>query len=41
MAGRGGRPDTSSARTLFIINHIELALVVLIVFVAGFMARGY
>ncbi len=41
VAGRGGRPDTSSARTLFIINHVELALVVLIVFVAAFMARGF
>ena len=40
-AGRGGRPDTSAARTLYVINHIEMALVVVIVFVASFMARGF
>ena len=38
---RGVRPDTSRARALYHINHIELALVVLIVFVASFMARGF
>ena len=37
----GGLPDTSSARTLFVVNHIQLALVVVMVFVASFMARGY
>jgi putative membrane protein len=39
--GRGLWPDTSGARALYLINHIELALVVLIVFVASFMARGF
>jgi putative membrane protein len=39
--GRGGRPDTSAARALYVINHIEMALVVVIVFVASFMARGF
>jgi putative membrane protein len=37
----GGVPDTSSARALYTLNHIELALVVVIVFVASFMARGF
>ena len=38
---RGGTPDTSAARALFHLNHVELALIVLIVFVASFMARGF
>jgi putative membrane protein len=38
---RGGAPDTSAARALFLVNHVQLALVVVIVFVATFMARGY
>jgi putative membrane protein len=38
---RGGVPDTSAARALFHVNHLELALVVVIVFVASFMARGF
>jgi putative membrane protein len=37
----GGTPDTSGARALYTVNHIELALVVVIVFVASFMARGF
>jgi putative membrane protein len=37
----GGTPDTSAARTLYHLNHVELALVVVIVFVASFMARGF
>ena len=37
---RGGQPDTTRARELYLVNHIEVALVVLIVFVASFMARG-
>ena len=42
IAERAGRkPDTSSARALYVISHIEMALVVLIVFVASFMARGF
>lgn len=40
-AGGGGTPDTSAARALFHLNHVELALVVVIVFVASFMARGF
>ena len=39
--GRGATPDTSAARPLFHVNHVELALLVVIVFVAAFMARGY
>jgi putative membrane protein len=39
--GRGLWPDTSPARALYRVNHIELALVVLIVFVASFMGRGF
>ncbi len=38
---RGGVPDTSAARRLYLVNHVQLALAVLIVFVAGFMARGF
>jgi putative membrane protein len=38
---QNGRPDTTNARTLYLINHIQMALVVLMVFVAAFMARGF
>jgi putative membrane protein len=38
---RGRPPDTSRARTFYAINHAQLALVVVIVFVASFMARGF
>ena len=38
---RGGRPDTSAARGLYLVNHVEMALVMLMVFVAAFMARGF
>ena len=38
---RGSTPDTSLARALYRLNHVELALVVVIVFVASFMARGF
>jgi putative membrane protein len=41
QVGRGQTPDTASARTLYTISHIELALVVLMAFVAAFMARGF
>jgi putative membrane protein len=37
----GGTPDTSGARALYTLNHVELTLVVVIVFVASFMARGF
>jgi putative membrane protein len=40
-AGRGQTPDTSRARALYLVNHIEMALVVVIVFVAAFMSRGF
>ena len=39
--GRGRVPDISSSRALYIVTHIEMALVVLIVLVAAFMARGF
>jgi putative membrane protein len=39
--GRGQAPDTGGARRLYTLNHLELALVVVIVFVAAFMARGF
>jgi putative membrane protein len=39
--GRGQKPDVSSARTLYVMNHVEMALVGVIVFVASFMARGF
>ena len=32
--------DSSGARTLYTLNHIELAIVVVMVFVASLMARG-
>jgi putative membrane protein len=38
---RGAMPDTSVARGLYLVNHVEMALVVLMVFVAAFMARGF
>ena len=38
---RGQTPDTSRARALYVVTHIEMALVVIIVFVATFMARGF
>jgi putative membrane protein len=40
LLGRGQTVDTSPARTLYTLNHIELALVVVMVFVASLMARG-
>lgn len=39
--GRGQAPDTSRARSFYVLNHIEMGLVVVIVFVASFMARGF
>lgn len=39
--GRGLAPDTSRARLFHALNHAEMALVVVIVFVASFMARGF
>ena len=38
---RGRSPDTSGARSLYLVNHVEMGLIVLMVFVAAFMARGF
>jgi putative membrane protein len=38
---RGGVPDVARARALYAITHVEMVLVVVIVFVAAFMARGF
>lgn len=38
---RGGLPDTTIAPRLYTLNHLEVALVVVIVFTAAFMARGF
>lgn len=38
---RGQPPDTSRVRALYVVNHLELVLVVVMVFVASFMARGF
>jgi putative membrane protein len=38
---RGRTPDTSRARALYVVTHAEMALIVVIVFVASFMARGF
>ena len=38
--GRDQLPDTSRAGALYLVNHIEMGLVVVMVFVASFMARG-
>lgn len=38
---RRGQPiDASPARALYVLNHVELAIVVVMVFVASLMARG-
>jgi putative membrane protein len=37
---RGSRVDTSQAPALFQVNHIQLGLAVVMVFVASAMARG-
>ncbi|HYB69968.1 MAG TPA: DUF2214 family protein [Candidatus Bathyarchaeia archaeon] len=39
--GRGQAVDTSSARALYVHDHIQMVLVVAMVFVASFMARGF
>lgn len=38
---RGGAPNTSAAGSLYQVNHLQMVLVVVIVFVAAFMARGF
>jgi putative membrane protein len=40
QVARGQAPDTSAARALYALTHAEMALVVAMVFVAAFMARG-
>lgn len=37
---RGQAPDTSRARTFYVLNHAEMGIVVVMVFVASLMARG-
>jgi putative membrane protein len=37
---RGQAPDTSRARTFYVLNHVEMGIVVVMVFVASLMARG-
>jgi putative membrane protein len=37
---RGRIPDTTNARRLYLINHAQMGLVILMVFAASFMARG-
>jgi putative membrane protein len=39
--GRGESPDLSAAPLYRTLSHVEMGLVVVIVFVAGFMARGF
>jgi putative membrane protein len=39
--GRGGKIDTSLAGRLYTINQLQVGIVVLMVFVASFMARGF
>ena len=38
---RGEAPDTSRARAFYAVNHIQMTLLVMIVLVAAFMARGF
>lgn len=37
----GRRPDTSHARTLYTVTHVEMVLAVVMVFVAALMARSF
>lgn len=37
---RGQAPDTSRARTFYVLNHVEMGIVVVMVFVASLTARG-
>jgi len=38
---RGALPDTTAARRFYAISHVQMALVIAIVFVAAFLARGF
>lgn len=40
-ARRRGAPPAGRLGALYVVNHVELALLVLIVFAAAFMARGF
>jgi putative membrane protein len=37
---RGQAPDISRARVFYVLNHVEMGIVVVMVFVASLMARG-
>ena len=37
---RGGTPNTASACRLYVVNQLQVGLVVAMVFTASFMARG-
>jgi len=39
-AAAGGRTRQPPG-TLYVINHVEMAIAIIIVFVASFMARGF
>jgi putative membrane protein len=41
LVRRGQTPDTSAAPILYRLTHAQMALVIVIVFVASFMARGF
>ena len=41
VRGRGQMPDVSRARTLYVITHAQMAIAIVMVFVASFMARGF
>jgi putative membrane protein len=38
---KGQTPNVARARALYVVNHVQMVLVVAIVFVASFMARGF
>jgi putative membrane protein len=37
---RGQAPDISRARAFYVLHHVEMGIVVVMVFVASLMARG-
>jgi putative membrane protein len=39
--GRGQTPDTSRSAALYMVTHAQMTLLVIMVFVASFMARGF
>lgn len=41
IRGRGAMPDTSAARSLYMLGHVQMALTLAMIFVASFMARGF